>query len=201
MIIIFQNICNHTNHDYHIPKCLQSRSRKQKLLSFGFLDRLQALWVCLGLWVGAGLWQVGFVHIFCVALPVPRSLGHCRNLGHHQDYPSYRFLSRHQYHLVIVNVVINSVSSIRLKVLVTTDVTSILLRMNEIVDAANISQLNSNAPAVFPMGVRLGTLLQCSCCSRCLWWWRQRWQCRRICWWWWWWCQWSWPWWSWCWWQ
>ena len=80
----------------------------------------------------------------------------------------YRFLSRHQYHLVIVNVVINSVSSIRLKVLVTADVTSILLRMNEIVDAANISQLNSNAPAVFPMGVRLGTLLQCSCCSRCL---------------------------------
>ena len=156
MIIIFQNICNHTNHDYHIPKCLQSRSRKQKLLSFGFLDRLQALWVCLGLWVGAGLWQVGFVHIFCVALPVPRSLGHCRNLGHHQDYPSCRFLSRHQYHLVIVNVVINSVSSIRLKVLVAADVTSILLRMNEIVDAANISQLNSNAPAVFPMGVRLG---------------------------------------------
>ena len=39
---------------------------------------------------------------------------------------------------------------------VTADVTSILLRMNEIVDAANISQLNSNAPAVFPMGVRLG---------------------------------------------
>ena len=28
--------------------------------------------------------------------------------------------------------------------------------MNEIVDAANISQLNSNAPAVFPMGVRWG---------------------------------------------
>ena len=28
--------------------------------------------------------------------------------------------------------------------------------MNEIVDAANITQLNSNAPAVFPMGVRLG---------------------------------------------
>ena len=41
-------------------------------------------------------------------------------------------------------------------IMVITDVTSILLRMNEIVDAANISQLNSNAPAVFPMGVRWG---------------------------------------------
>ena len=54
---------------------------------------------------------------------------------------------------ILIIIIFTIVLNIGITITITTDIV-IIIRMNEIVDAANISQLNSNAPAVFPMGVR-----------------------------------------------